>query len=297
MEMKQLEAFCMAAEKKSFSEAAKALYLTQPTISSHIRALEKELGCRLFMRTHKQVVLTAEGDRLYPYARRITDLKEETLQEMNAPSEATVNIGASTIPSGYLLPQIMAAYRKTHANVFFNIRQSDSAAVETLVLDGLVDFGIIGRKARSSRLRQKELCSDSLVLAMPPLPYYRKLARSETPDSILQREPVIMREQGSGTLKAFDHYLEERNIDPGRLNICARNNDLEAIRRMITGGMGISVLSRLSVRDMEERGQLIAMELDSSRHRIFYLILPGQTSCPPQAEAFIRYLEKELSGK
>ena len=92
-EIKQMEAFCMAAEKKSFSEAARALYLTQPTISSHIRSLEQELGCTLFKRTHKQVILTPEGSRLYPYLRRIIDLKEEALREMNAPLAATLRRG------------------------------------------------------------------------------------------------------------------------------------------------------------------------------------------------------------
>lgn len=296
MEIKQMEAFCMAAEKKSFSEAARALYLTQPTISSHIRSLEQELGCTLFKRTHKQVLLTPEGTRLYPYLRRIIDLKEEALREMNAPLAATVTIGASTIPSGYLLPELMSAYRTDHPNVYFHIRQSDSAAVEEMVKDGLVDFGITGRKCPDPHLVSRPLCTDHLVLALPPAAQYREMALSMTAEDILKTQPVIMREPGSGTLKAFDVWLRENQIDPETLNVCARNNDLEAIRRMISGGMGISVLSALSVKDMVRRGQLITMDLDSDSERIFYLIRSGQAQCPAQAEEFMKWVREKLAS-
>ena len=296
MEIKQMEAFCMAAERKSFSEAARALYLTQPTISSHIRSLEQELGCILFKRTHKQVLLTPEGTRLYPYLRRIIDLKEEALREMNAPLAATVTIGASTIPSGYLLPELMSAYRAAHPNVFFHIRQSDSAAVEEMVQDGLVDFGITGRKCPDPHLISHPLCRDHLVLALPPTAKYREMALSMTADDIIKSQPVIMREPGSGTLKAIDAYLREKHIDPESLNICARNNDLEAIRRMISGGMGVSVLSGLSVKDMAQRGQLITMDLASGNERTFYLIRSGQTQCPAQAEEFMKWVKEKLGG-
>ena len=294
MEIKQMEAFCMTAEKKSFSEAARALYLTQPTVSSHIKSLEQELGCRLFKRTHKQVILTPEGARLYPYLRRIVDLKDEALQEMNAPLPVTITIGASTIPSGYLLPGVLSSYREDHPDVYFHVRQSDSAAVETLVRDGLVDFGIIGRACADPQLISEPLCTDYLVLALPPTQRFRQIAKSMTPDDILRSEPVIMREPGSGTLKAFDTYLNERNIDPESLHVCARNNDLEAIRRMITGGMGVSVLSGLSVRDMAKRGQLITMNLENTGARTFYLIRSVKTQCPARTMIFIDYLKEAL---
>ena len=296
MEIKQMEAFCMAAEKKSFSEAARALYLTQPTISSHIRSLEQELGCVLFKRTHKQVILTPEGTRLYPFLRRIIDLKDEALREMNAPLSATVTIGASTIPSGYLLPELMSSYRTDHPHVYFHIRQSDSAAVEEMVTDGLVDFGITGRKCPDPHLLSEPLCSDHLVLALPPTAQYREMAQSMPPDDIIRSQPVIMREPGSGTLKAFDAYLREKGIDPESLNVCARNNDLEAIRRMISGGMGVSVLSALSVKDIAQRGQLVTMDLESGSERTFYLIRSGQTQCPAQTEEFIRWVREKLTS-
>ena len=137
MNLKQLEAFVEVAEGGSFSKAAKNLYLTQPTISAHISALEKELEVRLFVRNTKEVSLSAEGQTLYRYASQMVDLEkriEEEFGERRKMGRRCITIAASTIPSQYLLPKILARFNEKYPGEQLRIREMDSAQVVEQVL-------------------------------------------------------------------------------------------------------------------------------------------------------------------
>ena len=272
LEIKQLEAFVAAAETRSFSEAARRLYLTQPTISVHIKALEQELECSLFLRSKRVVSLTEAGNLLYPYAQRILELRETALLKIRKHECQTISLGASTIPSGYLLPAVLTEFRKQYPDVFFSIRQSDSDQVENMVLDGIVDLGLIGKKSKDPRCLCFPFYSDTLVLALPAAPYYLKKLNRTDPLLFLAEEPVILREEGSGTLKAMNRFLSENHLDPENMHVIARSNDLEAIKKMIADGLGISVLSSLCVKDMASSGQILTLPLPTAFPRSFYLL-------------------------
>ena len=295
MEFKQLEAFVSAAENRSFSEAARQRYLTQPTISSHIKALEQELDCTLFVRSRRSVALTRSGERLYPFARRLLDLKEEALKSIKAPERQVVCLGASTIPSGYLLPGLLSGFREKEPDIFFSIRQSDSDQVENLVLDGLVDFGLTGKKSVSSQLECTPFCTDTLVLAMPATKEYLQKPDTESPREILLSSPVILREEGSGTLKAMTAWLQEQQLDVSSLHVVALNNDLEAIKRMIADGLGVSIMSGLSVKDLADTGRLLSLPLPASGRRRFYILRRKDRELSESAHTFLAFLREAFS--
>ena len=147
MQLKQLEVFVQVARLKSFSKAADALYLTQPTISAHISALEGELGSKLVVRSTKEIQLTATGNILYGYANQILGLCERAEQEVKTASsdiQGALSIAASTVPSQYLLPRILPHLRKRYPKVFFQVFQGDSSQVAQRIFENGAEMGIIG---------------------------------------------------------------------------------------------------------------------------------------------------------
>ena len=209
MEFKQLEAFVAVVDYKSFSEAAKHLYLTQPTISSHIQALEKELNSRLLIRTTKQMKVTDRGMQLYECAVHMLNMRDQITDEFAGNKWKLIDVSASTIPSSYLLPELLAEFSKIQPDIHFHIWQSDSVDAIEKVVQGAVDFGLTGSKTDAEDCCFVPFCSDSLVLAAPVTTEYLELS-----DALKKDEPValhhflsrpfILRANGSGTRKEID---------------------------------------------------------------------------------------------
>ncbi len=284
MELKQLESFVSVADNLSFSKAAKDLFLTQPTVSAHIATLEKELGARLFERTTKSLKLSELGKAIYPYAARMIELKGN-IEAMSTEGEGKpLCLGASTIPATYLLPAILAELSKEDG-MRFRIRQGNSSEVEEMVRDGAVDAGIIGRRTTDNLLESEELCTDRMVLVTPVNAYYTKLRRSSAPIEKLMTEPLILREEGSGTQKAADGFLEKYSDRP--LNIIIRNNDQEAIKRMVEAGAGVSVMSYYAAADMEKAGKVYCYPIKLDEERCFYIICRKDRQHSPSLNTFI----------
>ena len=130
MEFRQLEAFAAIAKYKSFSKAANALYLTQPTISAHLGSLERELQKKLVSRTTKTIQLTQDGEKFLKYVNRILELKEAAVQDLAGEEKEIISLGESTIPSGYLLPGLLSEFRRQHPGVLFKISKGDSGEIE-----------------------------------------------------------------------------------------------------------------------------------------------------------------------
>ncbi len=171
MNLKQLEAFVEVAEKNSFSKAAKSLYLTQPTVSAHISALEKELGSRLLIRNTKEVELSESGKRLYEYAKQIVLLTAQIEQEFGKKEKrggkATVTIAASTVPAQYLLPNILMRFRSLYPMEQFRIFESDSAGVVEKVAARRADMGLTGTDASGKYCEFLPFYEDELIVITP----------------------------------------------------------------------------------------------------------------------------------
>ena len=144
MELKQLESFVAVVVYKSFTEAAKQLYISQPTISTHIQALEKELETKLIVRTTKSIELTKRGAELYECAVKMLDLRDGLLEKWRSWDEKIIRLGVSTIPSAYILPEFLPKFCKEYPEVFFQSIQSDSKGIIEGVLDGRMDVGLVG---------------------------------------------------------------------------------------------------------------------------------------------------------
>ena len=260
MNLKQLEAFVMIANNKSFSLTAKKLYLTQPTVSAYISKLEYELGEKLFYRTTKEVTLTEAGKKIYIYAKDIIELAEKIENAFKGSSEEGTRrmvISASSIPGTYLLPGILAEFSRTYPNVEMRVQESDSAGVMNDIREHRADLGFVGTATKDREISFMPFCRDELVLITPNNDRYRELKEKKLNLTWIEQEPWIMREDGSGTYKETLHVFEEMGIHSDQLHILARFNNTGAILLSVAQGSGISIVSRLAAQAAVERGDVL----------------------------------------
>lgn len=299
MNLKQLEAFVQVAEKKNFSRAAKAMFLTQPTVSAHISGLEKELNTRLLIRNTKDVELSEEGERLYEYAKQITFLTEQIVQEFGSEpdveEQSTVTIAASTVPAQYLLPEILAKFRQKYPKEQFQILESDSTGVVEQVAARTVDIGLTGTELSKKHCEFLPFYEDDLIVITPNTEQFRrrKQGKEDTVLEWLRSEPLIMREEGSGTRKETMKILQHLGLRIEGLNVIASVENPETIKRSVSSGMGISVLSALSARDAVSNGSVLGFSLGEMQgKRQIYVVYNKNFRLSPGAERVLKTIKK-----
>ena len=292
MEFKQLEAFVAVVDYGSFSEAARKLYLTQPTISAHVRSLEEELHTKLILRTTKKTTITTRGYQLYDSAVRMLEIRNNLLENFTGVQKHMIDLAASTIPSSYLLPEILAAFGKTHLDIYFHSIQADSAESINRVLDGTADLALVGQNTRDETCVFLPFCQDELVIATPITNHYLGLQNKSVTFEDFIKDPIIIREKGSGTKKEMDLFLKQIGVTPSDLNVIARMNDLEGIKKSIVNGLGISILSARSAIDLQKTKQILLFPLEESAHkRTFYIVYSKNRILKPHVRQFIQFVQ------
>jgi DNA-binding transcriptional LysR family regulator len=299
MDLHRLEIFVKVAELKSFTLAAEALRLSQPTVSEHIRSLEEMVEATLVDRLGRELRLTAAGQLLYRYAVKLLQVREEARQAMadfRGVQAGRIVIGASTIPGSYLLPQIIGAFKRKHPAVQITLKIANTAAVAEMVQKGEVGLGLVGSRLPEKRLSFEEVYLDELVLAVTP--QHPWAARPEVAPAELYGQPFIMRERGSGTQMAVKRILGEHGLDFGNLTVAAEMPNTEAVRQSIKAGVGIGILSRLAVAAELAYGDLVAVTVTGIElHRPLYLIQRLGRELPAVYESFGYCVRLNKTGK
>ena len=290
MDFRQLKSFVTVVEYKSFSKAAEKLNIAQPTISTHIRQLEEELGSRLILRTTKSIEITTQGWDAYRYASKILDLRDCILDNCTANSKSILRIGASTIPATYILPNMLANFAEYSSDTYFNVSQTDSQAVIDGILDGQFDLGFSGVEVEREGVVCKPFCRNRMIIITPVNDHYLNLQHNISPRELLLREPVVLREKGSQ--KSANRYLMSLDINEDDMNVVARVNDQETVKNMVSTGMGISLISELAARDMIRSRRLLKFELpDSNIQNMIYLYYRNRFGTQPAVHDFVDYLK------
>ena len=301
MNLKQIEAFVKISNNKSFSVTAKEMYLTQPTVSAAIRTLEDELGIPLFIRNTRGVELTEAGKQIYLYANQMLEASSAIymISSDNAGKGSVTHelvIAASSIPSQFLLPEIMADYSVRYPETQFRVRVSDSGRVAREIEEHKADIGLCGTKPQGKGLVCIPFFSDELVIVTPNTEKYQKLKNQESVDWI-KKEPVILREEGSGSLKAADAFLAKAGYDENSLQIAARTNDPEAIKNLVVQGLGISMISSKAAENYSRENRLLVFSFpEISGRRLLYIATRKNAVFPEGAKAFYRYLKQFYAG-
>lgn len=277
---------------RSFSKAAKAVYLSQPTVSSHIKDLEDHFDCKLIDRMGREVVPTQAGSLLYGYAAKMVDLKRQTenaMADFQGKIKGRLTVGGSTIPAGYIFPSLLGRFRERYPEVVVTLVQGDTEAIIRDTLDGNVELGIVGAKARESRLSQEKIVDDEMFLIVPLGHAWAK--RRHVSLDELATAPFIMREHGSGTRKSIDLAFERHGYSSGALNVVAEMGSTEAVRQGIKAGVGISILSGCAVAEDLAAGSLNKIKIKGmSFKRAFYLTLHKQRTRSPLCQTFISFV-------
>lgn len=289
--LKQLEAFVAVADCGSFYDAAQRLYLSQPTVSSHIAALEQHVGAVLLERgSRKKVTLTETGREVYRSAAAILARCRE-LEAGFSPQRGELRIGASTIPMGYLLPPILSAFQKAHPGCHFLLLRGDSGAVHEMLAAGTVQLGVVGTELDRENLVYRKFASDELVLVTPNTPEYRDLRRSGVLGAELLDRPLVARTVGSGTQNAVDRWLAACRPEKAQPKILARVESNEGVLELVSQGMGNAVLSSLAAAAWAEREKVLIFPLEKKPvTRDLFLAWPKQGSLTPLAQSLIDYL-------
>ncbi len=301
MNLKQLEAFVQISDCGSFSKAAKVLFLTQPTISAHISALEKELNTRLFVRNTKEVRLSDSGTVLYDYAKQMIALQkkiEDTFLVREDNSQQCITIAASTIPAQYLLPGILSNFIEKYPNQQFKVLESDSAKVVEQVVNHKVDIGFTGTVIDKRLCKYIPFYQDELVVIAPNNERYRKIKKEHTEAKWVSKETFIMREAGSGTRKEAEKQLRKIGVNPNRLNVIASMENPEAIKRAVANGMAISIISRLAAEEEIQAGTLLELPISSEDlRRDINVIYNRNLQLSRSAERFIKVVKEMYKKK
>lgn len=287
LDLNLLEVFCHVYDEGNFSRAAQKLHLTQSTVSGHIKNLEAYIGARLFDRLPRRIVPTQAGKILYRRGCSILEEKEATRRELQNLLNCTggsLTICGSTIPGEYLLPQIMVRYHVRFPGVKVQLQISDSQTTCNEVLGGKVELGFAGAKLEAVGLEFHHFAADELVLAVPNSQEWRRIT-SITPD-LLATQPFLAREAGSGTRTAFEKQV---GLSLNDFNVVGCFNSANAIKEALRAGLGVSVLSLLTIKSEIANGELRTVQIEGlgKLHRDFFAVVNNKMTLSPIAAAFL----------
>jgi DNA-binding transcriptional LysR family regulator len=293
----KLETFICAAEHLSFSEAAKQLHLTQPTISYHIKSLENEMGVELFDRSGSRLHLTEAARLLLPWARKLVHNAREMQDMVSSMQDGVVGqlrIACSTTAGKYVLPQLAARFCQRYPGVHVQITRCTSESVASIILGNEANLGVISSEVLEEQIEYQEFFSDSIVLIVPrEHPWgFRKIIEPED----LIDEPLILREPTSGTRKVMLSELAKHDISIDDLNIFMELANAEAIVRTVSSGYGVSFVSSVASSCPLEHGHVVEVGVKGlNLQRKIYMVRKRLEETNRAQEAFWSFIHTSVN--
>jgi DNA-binding transcriptional LysR family regulator len=296
MDTRQLQAFCAVVEKKSFSQAAEQLGVTQPAVSLQVRALEQRLGQSLLDRSGRRVEPTEAGRRLYRSAQRMLALEEQLLDEVSADNgrlTGTLAIGASTGPGAHLVPLLLCEFQSDHPELHVALSIWDTQTVIDRVVDRQLELGVVGALRRHRSLEFEPLVRDEIVLAVPP---GHDAAGGTISLDELKEETLIVMQEGAGVRQVVEEELRRaglrlRGVEP-RLELGLQ----ESIKSAVAAGYGVAFISRTAIEGELAAGRLAAAQVEGVEPaRQIYIVRARGRSATRAAEAFLSFAKERLS--
>jgi LysR family transcriptional regulator, transcriptional activator of the cysJI operon len=296
MDTRQLAAFCAVVERKSFSQAAERLGVTQPAVSLQIRSLEQRLGRQLLDRSGRRVEPTEAGLRLYASAQRLLQAEEQLLEELESDDEGVVTgaleLGASTGPGGSVVPVILCEFQERHPDVRVRLSVSDTQTVVAQVADRELELGIVGAGRRHRGVTFEPFFSDEVVLAVPAAhPFAGKTVTLEQ----LRGEPLIVMQEGAGVRQVIEDELRKTGTRLRDLDVRLELGLQESVRSAVLAGHGVTFISRLAVESDLATGLLATARvrgLDPVRE--IFLVRASGRSETRAARAFLAFARERV---
>jgi DNA-binding transcriptional LysR family regulator len=297
MDTRQLAAFCAVVERKSFSQAAERLGVTQPAVSLQVRALEKRLGTQLLDRSGRRVEPTEAGLRLYRGAQRMLTLEDQIVADVTASSEGDLVgdlvLGASTGPAAIAVPLLLCEFQRESPGVRVSLTVSDTHAVVERVAARELELGIVGAARRHRGVRFEPFFSDEVILACPP--GHRFAGRTVSLEE-LREESLVLMQEGAGVRQVVEDALRRQGIRLRDLDVRLELGLQESVRAAVEAGYGVTFISRTAVEAGLEAGTIAEAQVEGmAASRVISLASATGRTRSRVADAFVEFARGRLS--
>ena len=297
MDTRQLQAFCEVVERKSFSQAAERLGVTQPAVSLQVRSLEKRLGTQLLDRSGRRVEPTEAGLRLYRGAQRLLQLEQDLLaelaQEATGELEGAFEIGASTGPGGVVLSRILCEFAEEHPNLHVALSVFDTQTIVERVADRTLQLGVVGAAPRHRGVEYESFFNDTVILACPP--GHPFAGRTITLDE-LKGETLIVMQVGAGVRQMIDDELQRAGLRLRDLDVRIELGLQESVAHAVRAGYGVTFISRTSVEADLVAGTLVEARVgELVLEREIYLVRATGRAETRAARAFVDFAKERVA--
>lgn len=259
IDIRDLQVFLSVSRHLNFTRAGEELHLSQPSVSVRIAALQRELGSKLFEQIGKRIVLTEAGQVLIPYATKVVaalDDAHHAIAELQGLQRGSLSIGASTTPGMYVLPRVIAEFKRLHPQIEVRLRIRDTHQIEDAVAANEFDFGFVGGHLSGSEVEVLPWRTDRIVLIVAPK--HRLAHRRSIKPQELESESFLLRETGSATRAAIAGHLDKNGV---QLSASAEMENPESIKRAVQSGLGIAFISSFAVETELKNRSLIAVRV------------------------------------
>lgn len=247
--------FKVVAETKNITLSARKLHMSQPSISLQIQNLENQFGARFFDRTNKGVILTKEGEVFYAHVLKVLEILSSAREQISALAKdqrRMIYLGATLTIGEYILPNILAYLHKHHPDVDFKVKIANTESISQDILEKNIHIGLIeGPAPRHKDLKVETFWEDELVVVLANS--HPWASRDTVTLAELPKERLVTREEGSGTRRVMENALRDRGFDPDQLNVTMELGSTQAIKQLVSAGLGISVISSLTVNRESDR--------------------------------------------
>ena len=289
----RLKVFYTVASLKSFSKAATKLYVTQPAVSNQIRSLEEEFETRLFIRGKKKVNLTESGQVLFKYAAEILELYEQAekkLAEMTKSLERELTIGATSIPGKYFIPQIIQQFKKKYPDVEIKTLISNTQNIVQSLKEDILDLCIVSEPVQAGRLFRQKFLKDELVLIANP--NHRWTTKKFIGVEELMQEPIVLREEGSGTRETIKNYLAKLDKRLEDFNIIMTLGTTGAIKGAVERGVGVGFVLKCAIQLELQIGSIKTVPIRNLKMYQMFSILHKKNSRKHIADELIQFIQE-----
>jgi DNA-binding transcriptional LysR family regulator len=296
MDTRQLAAFCAVVERRSFSQAAERLGVTQPAVSLQVRSLEKRLGTQLLDRSGRRVEPTEAGWRLYRGAQKLLALEDQLVADVASSTEGALAgdlvLGASTGPAAIVVPVLLGEFQRENPDVRVFLTVSDTHTVVERVADRELELGIVGASRRHRGVRFEPFFADQVILACPP--GHRFAGRTVTLDE-LRDETLILMQEGAGVRQIVEDALRRQGVRLRDLDVRLELGLQESVRRAVEAGFGVTFISRTAVESELADGRLAEARVDGlDATREISLASAAGRARTRVADAFVTFARERL---
>jgi DNA-binding transcriptional LysR family regulator len=292
--IRQLRVFCAVARLLSYTRAAEELGCQQPTVSALVAELERITEMTLFEQWGKRLALTDEGRELYAHAQHVVAEADEAWRAMAelrgivSPESVPLRVAADTTVGTYVIPHLLGVFHQRWSTVALNLRVANRAEVRACLLAGEVDLVIAGRPPAIDGLVAEPFLPNPLVVIASP--DHVLATQSQVPLARLAGEVFLLREVGSGTRAAVEELFEVAGMP---LKIGMVLGHVEAIKRAVAAGLGVSVLSELAVRREVRYHTLVVLPVEQFPiQRRWYIARLAERPLSASAAEFIEFLRE-----